>query len=315
MDDKTRRVNRGDEFPGSGEDLRGRSDETTRNYAATTGAGATSARESDELDPETKRRTREIQSEIANTRAEMSETIDALQEKLRPANLVSDATDKMKTATAEKVKNMADTASETAQDVARETRDRMYDVVEGAKQNPVPALMIGAGVAWLLMDRSRNKGGNGSSRRIERSEYSNAAGPGYQGGDYDRAFGAIYGEAAYAGQGHTSSGSVASRSADALHDARDTAQRTARRTQSQLQRMLRENPLLVGAAAVLVGAAVGASLPETDRENEIMGEARDSIVDRAQEAARDAATTVREVAGEAVGKVTEKVGDTGTQQR
>jgi hypothetical protein len=71
--------------------------------------------------------------------------------------------------------------------------------------------------------------------------------------------------------------------------------------------MLTENPLLVGAAAVLAGPAVGASLPETGRENELMGETRDSVVDRAQEAAREAASAVREVAGEAVEKVTDKV--------
>ena len=46
---------------------------------------------------------RQIQAEIADTREELSETIDALQEKLRPSNIVSDATDRVKTATTEKV--------------------------------------------------------------------------------------------------------------------------------------------------------------------------------------------------------------------
>lgn len=293
MDDKTRRVNRGEE-------LRGRGEETTRNYASPT-AGT----DAPDLDPETNRRTQRIQKEIAHTRAEMSETIEAIQERLRPGNLVSDAADKVKAATTEKVKEMADTASETAQDVMRETRERAYDVVEGVKQNPIPALMIGAGVAWLLMDRSKNKG-NGSARRAERSEYSPVGGRGYEAGDYYRATGgSSYGEAGYRRNTEDGGESLVSRSADALQDAGDTARQTVRRTQSQLQRMLHENPLLVGAAAVLVGAAVGASLPETERENELMGEARDSVVDRAQEAAREAAGTVREVAEEAVEKVTE----------
>lgn len=309
MDDKTRRMNRDDEFRSHAEELRGRSDETARNYAGTAGSGASAG-----LDPETNRRTREIESEIAHTRAEMSETIEALQDKLRPSNLVFDATEKMKTATTEKVKSMADTASETAQDLARETRDRVYDVVEGAKQNPMPALMIGAGVAWLLMDRSRNKG-NGHDRRFERSEYQAVGGRGYEGGDYYRAAGQpASSDLGYRRQGQTGGEGLVARSADALQDAGDTARRTARRTQTQLQRMLTDNPLLVGAAAVLVGAAVGASLPETERENELMGEARDSVVDRAQEAARDAASTVREVAGEAVETVTDKVNPTGTGQ-
>ena len=58
---------------------------------------------SGELDPETERRARQIQAEIADTREELSETIDALQAKLRPSNIVSDATEKVKTATTERV--------------------------------------------------------------------------------------------------------------------------------------------------------------------------------------------------------------------
>ena len=319
MDDTTRRVGRGDELRGRGDDdTAGRADETTRSYATT----ATPAGDDAELDPETRRRTREIQSEIAHTRAEMSETIEAIQEKLRPGNLVSDATERVKAATSEKVKNMADTASETAQDMMRETRDRAYDVVEGAKQNPIPALMIGAGVAWLLMERSRNKG-NGYTRRNQWSEYSAARDLGYETTNYQAVSaplysdaddardqstsGARYGSTGYRGSYGARGSMDASGAMDSVRELGQKTRMTARRTQNQLQRTMRDNPLLVGAAAVLVGAAIGASLPETERENELMGEARDSVVERAQEAARDAASTVRNAAGETVGKVTEKV--------
>lgn len=310
MDDKTRRV-------GPGDDMRGRSDEQTRNYATTPARADKSA----DLDPDASRRAREIESEIAHTRAEMSETIEAIQDKLRPANLVSDATDRVKAATTEKVRNMADTASETAQDVMRETRERAYDVVEGAKNNPIPALMIGAGVAWLLMDRSRNKQDR-HAHRNEWSQFSAARDLGYEpvysdvesrGKDYSSGSSGA-GSYRTGRSNYSSSEGMTSRSMDALGDVRDSARQTARRTQGQLQRMLRDNPLLVGAAAVLAGAAVGASLPETERENELMGEARDSVVDKAQEAARDAASTVREVAGEAVEKVTDKVAPKATDK-
>jgi hypothetical protein len=62
---------------------------------------------------------------------------------------------------------------------------------------------------------------------------------------------------------------------------------TARKAQNQMQRMLRENPLMIGAAAIVVGAAVGMALPETERENELVGEARDSVVRGVQEKVRD----------------------------
>jgi hypothetical protein len=74
--------------------------------------------------------------------------------------------------------------------------------------------------------------------------------------------------------------------------------------------MLHENPLLVAAAAVLTGAAVGGALPQTEKENELMGEARDQVVDRAQGVAREAADSVREVAS-AVQNVASQVTDSG----
>ena len=79
-------------------------------------------------------RTREIEGDIEHTRAELSETIDALQEKLRPSNIVSDATDRVKTATTERVRHMAESAGETAQDMMRSTRHATSGIVEGARR-------------------------------------------------------------------------------------------------------------------------------------------------------------------------------------
>ena len=312
MDDTTRGI-------GPDDDLRGRGDETTRNYASTqerTGvSGSASSRTSEtartaprtgaeDLDADSARRAREIEGEIAHTRAELSETIDALQEKLRPGNLASEATEKVKTATTEKVRSMAETASGTAQEVMRETRNRAYDVVEGAKQNPFPALMIGAGVAWLLMDRSRK--GNGHREHAEWSEYNRS--PRY--GSYSDT------DDYYRSSGYRTAGNQqwrSERSSEGVgtwaREATGEARQTARRAQNGLQRLMRQNPLLVGAAAMLVGAAVGASLPETEKENEWMGEARDTVIDKAQAAAQNAATAVKEAANDVVGDTVSKVAE------
>jgi hypothetical protein len=308
MDDTTRGVGPGGEF-------RGRGDETTRNYASTpetttgpskppsrTSESTRSARADSDLDAETDRRTREIQGEIAHTRAELSETIDALQERLRPGNIVSDATEKVKTATTERVRSMADTASGTAQ-----------GIMEGARQNPIPALMIGAGVAWMLYDRTRQRGNGRYLQRAEWPEYS-APRDGIS-AESDEYYRETYGTRPSSGRswsGQRSEG-VTSWARQATGEARHTA----RRAQNGLQRMLHENPLLVGAAAMLVGAAVGASLPETETENEWMGEARDSVVERAQEAARNATEAVKDVSKDVVGDTVTKVTDrvTGGKQK
>ena len=135
-----------------------------------------------DLDPETDRRTRELQGEIAHTRAELSETIEAIQDRLRPSNIASDAKERVMAATTEKVKNMAETASDTAQSMMRDTRDRAMNLVEGAKQNPIPALMIGAGIAWLLIDRA--KGQTDYSRRSTWGEPRSRGYSGYQADSY-----------------------------------------------------------------------------------------------------------------------------------
>lgn len=77
--------------------------------------------------------TEEIRSQIEQTRAKMSETIDAIQNRLSPARLVTDAK--------EKVKDGAERA------------------IQVVTSNPVPMTLIGAAVAALTVGawiRSRN---------------------------------------------------------------------------------------------------------------------------------------------------------------
>ena len=321
MDDTTRGIGEDRTRGLAGDEIR--SERTKTVAASPTGtarprprgkASAAPAGVSTDLDPETEARTRQIRAEIQHTREEMAETVEALQERLRPANVIADATDRVKEATTAKVKSMAETAGETAQGVMRETRDRAYDVVEGARQNPIPALMIGAGVAWLLMGRSNNR----EQARYRGRGSSGYTAAGFRPGEYYRDdTEPAYSDVDYR-EGDNRQGFAAGsvdrftdRARSAATEGYESARRTTYRAQNQVQRMLRDNPLLVGAAAVVVGAAVGAALPETERENEWMGETRDSVVDRAQDAARTAASTVQEVAKDAADQVVERVASPG----
>jgi hypothetical protein len=81
--------------------------------------------------------TEEIRAEIEQTRAEMSDTIDAIQDRLSPKGLVSSAAEKLK-----------DTSS-------RYTRRAMGVVTA----NPVPTALLGVAAAALTLGawmRSRN---------------------------------------------------------------------------------------------------------------------------------------------------------------
>jgi len=72
----------------------------------------------------------------------------------------------------------------------------------------------------------------------------------------------------------------------------------AGRVEDQFQRTMWENPLAVGAVALAAGVAAGFALPQTERENQLMGETRDNLVEQAQQVASETVDKVQRVAGE-----------------
>ena len=75
--------------------------------------------------------------------------------------------------------------------------------------------------------------------------------------------------------------------ADGARHMGEDAYRMGRRTGRGLMNALQDEPLVFGAIAVAVGAAIGAALPSTRREDEWMGETRDHLRDEALERGRD----------------------------
>jgi hypothetical protein len=261
------------------------------------------------------RRAQDIRAEIEQTRQHISHTIDAIQEKLRPGNLVSEAAEHVKHATTERVRQMAESARTTADNVMEQTRHLAGDLAEHARHNPIPAVIIGLGVAWFLVDRYRN-GGRRSKNDYDYERYAAYRKPDYyEADDSYRATSSGYDpeSAEYSTMmpdsrsGQSDYGSAAAAHiSEAAAQAKAAAMRTGRRARSQLGRLLSENPLLVGAVALIAGAAVGMALPETERENEWLGETRDSVLDKAQDMARTAVSRAQEAIGD-VGEVAGRV--------
>lgn len=242
---------------------------------------------------ETEIRTQEIREEIAQTRIEMSETIEAIEERLRPSNLVAQAGETVRNAATEKVKDMANTA-ERAADRVMET-----SFAQTVRANPVPVAMIGIGAAWLLM-----KGRSDESSRWRTRDYSpSGEASAYDSGRSDwgrEAAASVVGTTGYADYGSAPTGEAAREFGGELRPYYRETRRPV-----NVERVLRDNPLLVGAAAALVGVAIGMSLPASETENRLMGEARDTVVDRAREAAGEAAEKVQDVAGKAADAATQ----------
>ena len=61
----------------------------------------------------------------------------------------------------------------------------------------------------------------------------------------------------------------------------------ATRAQNAVSRLIEEQPLIVGAVGLAIGAAIGAWLPPSRREDELMGETSNSVKEQAVGAARD----------------------------
>ena len=79
--------------------------------------------------------------------------------------------------------------------------------------------------------------------------------------------------------------------------------------QAYLQRAWRQNPLMLGVAAAVAGAVVGLGVPETERENELMGETRDRMLDSVQDTVRDKVDQVQQAATTALSSVQEAAKD------
>jgi ElaB/YqjD/DUF883 family membrane-anchored ribosome-binding protein len=258
------------------------------------------------------RRTEEIRSEIEQTRAEMNETIDAIQERLRPSNIVSNAKDTVRDATVGRVKSMAHTARERFAGNRREWQGDGNGVIDRIRENPVPAAIAAASIAWIAFSRRRPRYSTaiyGSTRAgqpfIEETVISEDIDDVTELGPYGT-------DAAHESRRSVrhAANDVAGRAQSMVRDASGRVRYATSGAGTRLQRFVRDNPLAAGAMAAAVGATIGMALPETRRENELMGEARDTLVDRAQDAARgaaervqDTAERVREVASDAAQSV------------
>lgn len=63
----------------------------------------------------------------------------------------------------------------------------------------------------------------------------------------------------------------------------DTAQAQVRRAREGFKSLFDEQPLLIGALGIAIGAAIGAALPPTEQENRLMGEVRDKTLSQLKE--------------------------------
>ncbi|MEP6704039.1 MAG: DUF3618 domain-containing protein [Acidobacteriota bacterium] len=265
--------------------------------------------------------TEQIKARIEETRSQMGETIDAIQERLSISNI------------SEQISETVSSAIESAKDTAYDATigkavNLMKNVGDGVTQsgafrtvakNPLPLALIGIGAGLLVYQNYGRKGAyrRGSENRFYgqgnvRSDRSLASGTGPSSGTAfrgvtdgisDKASAALDSVTSTAGSAYDS---VTGAVTNAYSGAGDIANRAYDRVgaygnvvQEKYDEYLDENPLALGALAVAVGAAVGFAIPSTRYEGKLMGEARETLIERAQEAAGSLVDKAKQVAGEA----------------
>jgi ElaB/YqjD/DUF883 family membrane-anchored ribosome-binding protein len=234
-----------------------------------------------EIESKSERSPQEIEREIEQTRNRMSRNIDELGDRLSPSNLKEEAKSAIKGAASGAMSNVGEQA--------RRTSSRLVEVI---RENPLPVIAVGAGVTWLLTQRSK---GEVSGDRMARYAYT---GPERRQshGVKDRVGSAVSGAKETVSEavgGVTERASeLKERAGERIGDIRGQARWQTQRLKTNLEHAAEENPLALSIGAAVVGLALGLLLPGTRREDEMMGPARDQLVDRAGETverAKDAA--------------------------
>jgi ElaB/YqjD/DUF883 family membrane-anchored ribosome-binding protein len=246
----------------------------------------------------------DIEREIEETRARMSQNIDELGDRLHPDNLKHEA----KSA----IRHVAQDAVSNVGEQARRTGSRLVDVI---RENPLPVIAVGAGVTWLLKRSSSDVSGN----RMARFAYTGPdrrQGEAWQqgsglkgrvgeavGGVKETVSEAASGIKGRAGDLASDVGELKSRAQERMGELGGQARRQTRRVKTNLEHAATENPLIVAIGATIAGLVLGLLLPGTQRENELMGPARDQLMDRAEKTAE----RVKDAAAEAGREVKETV--------
>lgn len=267
----------------------------------------------------------EIETDIRRTRGRMDDTLDEIGERLTARSLVNSALDWWEKRTGGRESNATSKAKDIYRSVARQV-----------KEYPLPSLLIGAGIGWILVESASgdDEEENYSRPRRQRTHGTTAAGPAQPRhsalspfGDGDESqrqedgdgLGAKAHEMATQVKDSVSSAAEAAQEKlsdlghAAVEQSRSVGRTVAHGVQSgytagaeQFQTAIEEYPLAVGIGFAALGALVGVLLPRTRREDELLGEQSDQLIDSAKEKSEEML--------EAGKKVAERVGEAAVEE-
>ena len=92
-----------------------------------------------------------MRENIDVTRQRMDDTMDALGDRLQPRHLLDEVLGFFRAEN----DDGEDRLTQMREKISHSATTAMHSVVDTVKQNPMPALLIGAGVAWMLYASNR----------------------------------------------------------------------------------------------------------------------------------------------------------------
>ncbi len=192
------------------------------------------------------------------------------------------------------------------------------------RNNPVPAVLTSVGLMWLMM--SQNRPPTPREYRVEPDvDWTDDLAEGLTDGmDSARqrlhnttdslkdSYQAVKGKAAHL------SDSLHAKTDHLSHAVHDTSDRLARRTHEmsdQFSHLLKEQPLLMAAMGIAVGALLGAALPTTATERRYLGRTSASLTSKVKQQAREGYEAVREKVMETTEPHETIAGETGEMRK
>ena len=144
------------------------------------------------------------------------------------------------------------------------------------KNNPLPVALVGIGMAWLMASSKNPKVSDGTQAVGERMR-----------------------------QARDSLSSASQSARQRIGELSDSARQRIDRARGGMDYMMREQPLALGAVGLAIGAVLAAMAPRTRQEDELMGETRDQLMEKAKEAGQETVQKATDIAKKGIEQVKE----------
>jgi hypothetical protein len=217
------------------------------------------------------RRPQEIQREIDRTRGELDATLNAIEHRLTPGQLLDQGIDYLRHSGA---------------------RQYLTNLGGSLKDNPIPVTLAGIGLAWLAA--MQNRPVQYRFVEVERKEYEEYPA-------YDETPGAIDKARDKMHQASDRVSQMRNRMSSQASHLTESARQQAERVKGGWDTMRNDHPLALGAIGLALGAVAAAMQPRTRKEDEMMGATRDRLLDDAKQVGAEKLQQAQQLAKEAVG--------------